>query len=161
MSRHQRCMMLGGFFGVVVLGLAGASYGLFLHMNPEYRESTIREQLSKPHPDNPRYVAAIVSLPYQGLIELVLRNSIVPLIIGGLLGAGLGSGYWNLKNKHQQADDEGGFTLIEFFVSTAIILTLVLSVSILVTCAFFKVLKHSYTKPASLAALFIPVQSRL
>lgn len=115
----------GAVLGAICCGLAGAAYGTFLYMNPDYRELLIRNKLSRPHPDNPRYVAAIVAVRYQGFTELAIRKSVVPCVIGGLLGAAAGSGfaqYW--RRKQVQSSDVmrpgRSFTLVELLVVTAL-----------------------------------------
>lgn len=129
MNSNWKYTVLGVVLGATSLGLAGAAYGAFLHLNPEYRDSLIREELSRSHPDNPRYVAAIVALRYQGFTELVIRNSIVPFVIGGLLGAAIGSGFGHFQRRNRvQSSDElraRRFTLVELLVVAAIIVILV------------------------------------
>jgi hypothetical protein len=117
--------LCGAAFGAICLGLAGAAYGTFLHLNPDYRDSLIRDELSTPHPDNPRYVAAIVAVRYQGFTELVIRKSVVPFVVGGLLGAAAGSGFAQYRRRKQLHPSDvtrpRRFTLVELLVVTAII----------------------------------------
>ena len=128
MNSHRKFTLVGAILVGITCGLAGAAYGSFLYMNPDYRESLIRKELSAPHPDNRRYVAAITALRYQGLVELIIRNSVVPLVIGSLLGAAGGSGF-DLHRGQKQPDSSdqvqpAGMTPIEWFVVLAIIVAL-------------------------------------
>jgi prepilin-type N-terminal cleavage/methylation domain-containing protein len=117
--------VFGAILGATFLGLAGAAYGAVLYLNPDYRDSLIREELSRPHPDNPRYVAAIVALRYQGFTELIIRKSIAPFVIGGLLGAAVGSGLAQFRRRKQVHSSDLArprrFTLVELLVVTAIV----------------------------------------
>jgi hypothetical protein len=125
--------LYGAAFGAIFLGMAGAAYGAFLHLNPDYRDSLIRDELSKPHPDNPRYVAAIVAVRYQGFTELIIRKSIVPFAIGGLLGAAAGSVFAQFRRRdHLKQSDvipPRRFSLLELLMVTAIIGILVATLS--------------------------------
>jgi len=123
-SQNPKYAVFGAILGATSLGLVGAAYGTFLHVNPDYRDSLIRKELSRPHPDNPRYIAAIVDLRYQGFTELVIRKSIVPFVIGGLLGAAAGCGFMQLRRRIQVHSSHvmppRRFTLVELLVVTAI-----------------------------------------
>jgi prepilin-type N-terminal cleavage/methylation domain-containing protein len=114
-------------YGAVIcslcFGLAGSGYGAFLYYHPEYRETIIQRQLSRPHFDSRRYVASILALRYQGFFELALRSSIIPLIVGAIVGAGIGSFVGWKKNRRlsRPADDSPRFTLVEMLMVLGIV----------------------------------------
>jgi hypothetical protein len=119
------CWLYGVAVGAICCGAAGAAYACFLHFNPEYKDALIREQLSKPHPDNPRYVASILAIRYQGLAELVVRRALGLFVFGGLLGGALGFAFAEFRRRKQPAASEAGrawrFKLIDVLVVISIL----------------------------------------
>ncbi len=119
----------GALAGALCLGLLGASYGALLHFNPEWKEAIIRERLSAPHPDSRRYVASIQAIRYRGFVETVIRQAILPLVCGGMLGAGIGAVVGLVKYRRQpdayEKEVPRPFSLIELLVVIAVVAVLV------------------------------------
>jgi len=101
-----------------VFGLFGAAYGAFLYFSPEYRESIIREQLQRPHPDSQRYVARVVSLRYETLASLVVLRSVWPAIAGLCIGALLGR--WHTAGTRQTQEPSFIANLTNSLVTSAL-----------------------------------------
>jgi hypothetical protein len=119
--------LYGALIGAVLFGAAGGGYGVFLHFNPEYREALIRERLSKPHPDSRRYVASIQAIRYQSLTELLLRNTVAPLLTGGFVGAVVGTVVRRSRARREPAARVVGppFKMVEILVVASIVVLLI------------------------------------
>src|SRR2546425_8558191 len=91
-------IIAGAVAGAFLFGAGGGLYGSCLYFNPTYRETLIRQALSKPHPDSPRYVASITSLRYETCLGLVALKSAGPLLLGVFVGSFTGTLCWHLKH---------------------------------------------------------------
>ena len=117
--------LLWGVLGASLFGGIGAAYGAWWYFAPEAREDYIKEQLSQPHFDSPRYVAGIVAWRYRTLDGLMGQYGFGFALLG--FGVGLLAGRVREETLHPATADEVRFHLLEMLAVSSITAFLVVS----------------------------------